>query len=606
MEYCICKDEIPQKTIERIRTILNSINISIEEKILERKDKSNNVTSARIYMYNILNFGANGKGISKENALASAYGEFMERLQNGFIFRFCGNSYYFSPDEKIYNTKDLLKNNEMVKILKDENTTNQIIDISHNKLFLYCMAKTLEKHKIKKLKKGQTVVVPFVSVKTKKKIFLPIILLQNFLQGTNGGAAGNTYEEAIVQGLSEICERYTIKKIFEERLSLPTIPSSYYCNFPVLSKLIKYIENNGYKITIKDASCGQKIPSVCTIFEDIKFPDNKISLSFCAHPNLQIAIERTLTEFLQGKDISNDSFRKMFFKEEVLDTFSSGEIYQLVIAGNPVFDKNSEIIKILNNSVDSYEFCFDTWNSQFISDNKILMKKLIDSLGSFVNDIYIRDCSFLGFPAVYIFIPEMSLCRTCEQEEINNHMDYCRWSNYSFGFVKNTESVDSLINAYNVDKYTSFSIGVSSLSSYYILLLCYILKDDKERILLYLNNISRVVEHYKKIGKDVRKYEIYEILRSYYELKLENIDENKIYEILSQNYNQQKIEKLRNLFKNLSFEYIKNQIRNNPDYLIDIKNKKVKKQVKELNKNLYSLLKNNISNQEKIVNVLSF
>ena len=142
---------------------------------------------------------------------------------------------------------------------------------------------------------------------TKKSIGYSLLSLM-----PKGGVLINTARK-------EVIDEEGVEKIFEERLSLPTIPSSYYYNFPVLSKLIKYIENNGYKITIKDASCGQKIPSVCTIFEDIKFPDNKISLSFGAHPNLQIAIERTLTEFLQGKDISNDSFRKMFFKEEVFE-----------------------------------------------------------------------------------------------------------------------------------------------------------------------------------------------------------------------------------------------------------------------------------------------
>lgn len=51
-------------------------------------------------------------------------------------------------------------------------------------------------------------------------------------------SAGNTIEEAVVQGLSEIIERYIQRRLFIEKPVLPTIPDDYIKNTHIYMKCI--------------------------------------------------------------------------------------------------------------------------------------------------------------------------------------------------------------------------------------------------------------------------------------------------------------------------------------------------------------------------------
>ena len=79
------KDKNPIETIKTIKTILKSLGIKIREYPL--KSISNSYYSIRIEIKGFYNMGSNGKGISKEFAMASAYAELMERLQSRMLIR---------------------------------------------------------------------------------------------------------------------------------------------------------------------------------------------------------------------------------------------------------------------------------------------------------------------------------------------------------------------------------------------------------------------------------------------------------------------------------------------------------------------------------------
>lgn len=76
------KDKLPLETINLIKKILSENKIKIKESKIT--NINNSVFSVRLELKNIPGVGTNGKGITKEYALASAYAEFMERLQSGF------------------------------------------------------------------------------------------------------------------------------------------------------------------------------------------------------------------------------------------------------------------------------------------------------------------------------------------------------------------------------------------------------------------------------------------------------------------------------------------------------------------------------------------
>ena len=79
----IYKDSSPERTVEKIKEILNSYGITVVE--------GQWTESGIEHCYSIrltvagTSFGSNGKGLTKEFALASAYGELMERMQLGLF-----------------------------------------------------------------------------------------------------------------------------------------------------------------------------------------------------------------------------------------------------------------------------------------------------------------------------------------------------------------------------------------------------------------------------------------------------------------------------------------------------------------------------------------
>ena len=227
-----------------------------------------------------------------------------------------------------------------------------------------------------------TVVVPFVSVKTKKEQLLPINEIK-FLQGSNGCASGNTFEEAIVHGLSEICARFSMKKIFENKINLPIIPKDAYENYEKIVELIEYIENNGIKITLKDASLGMNLPVVCAIFEDQNSENNSIHISFGAHPTLPIAIEKAITKFLQDNMIENETARKRSNHINTYDTDSTTRIVKILAENYCAFSKNSKHIENLLSEKANYEYTVETWHTDKKANNKIFEKELIQKQQNF-------------------------------------------------------------------------------------------------------------------------------------------------------------------------------------------------------------------------------
>ena len=78
------KEVLPEKTVERLKRLLNDLGIEVEEQWIDTS--SVGTYSLRINVKGT-NIGQNGKGMTKEYAMASGYAEFFERFQNG-MFRF--------------------------------------------------------------------------------------------------------------------------------------------------------------------------------------------------------------------------------------------------------------------------------------------------------------------------------------------------------------------------------------------------------------------------------------------------------------------------------------------------------------------------------------
>lgn len=242
---------------------------------------------------------ANGKGASKKAALASALGEYFERLSTNYFFsdfylgdKAANGEFVHYPSEKwfaIPQDNSLPKGLLSPKLMKfydpdHELTATDLIDLQSSN------------------GKRGICALPFVQQSDGKTIYVPVNLIAN-LYASNGMSAGNTANEARVQGLSEIFERYTKNKIIAEATSLPSIPNQVLNRYPAVLAAIDALEKEGFPIYCFDASLGGEFPVICVVLFN---PQNGTCYaSFGAHPNFGVALERTVTELLQGRSLKD-------------------------------------------------------------------------------------------------------------------------------------------------------------------------------------------------------------------------------------------------------------------------------------------------------------
>jgi ribosomal protein S12 methylthiotransferase accessory factor len=129
-------------------------------------------------------------------------------------------------------------------------------------------------------------------------VWFPVNIIGN-LYVSNGMSAGNTPMEARTQALSEILERHIKFRIISEGLCLPDVPEAVIARYPGIAAGIAGLRAAGFGILVKDASLGGEFPvmNVTLLHPD----DQGCFSSFGAHPRFEIALERALTELLQGR-----------------------------------------------------------------------------------------------------------------------------------------------------------------------------------------------------------------------------------------------------------------------------------------------------------------
>lgn len=257
----------------------------------------------------------NGKGASKESALCSALGEFIERLSCNFFY----NDQYFGeeiadaefvhyPQEKWFQPGP---NDELPEQILDERTRafydpdgelrgSHLIDTNSGRTDRGIVSLPFERHS-----DGETV-------------YFPSNLIEN-LYLSNGMSAGNTLAEAKVQCLSEIFERAVKKQIIEDEIALPEVPQAVLAQYPNIVAGIQALEEQGFPVLVKDASLGGQFPVMCVTLMNPR--TGGVFASFGAHPRFEVALERSLTELLQGRsfeglnDLPPPTFNSMAVSE---------------------------------------------------------------------------------------------------------------------------------------------------------------------------------------------------------------------------------------------------------------------------------------------------
>ena len=152
---------------------------------------------------------SNGKGASQKAALASALGEYFERLSTNYFFtdfylgqQIANGDFVHYPSEKWFpiEDEDLRPNGILDPVLLD----------------FYDPAQELTPDLLIDLQSGNgergIVALPYVRQSDQQTVYIPQAIINN-LYVSNGMSAGNSKNEARVQGLSEVFERYVKNRI---------------------------------------------------------------------------------------------------------------------------------------------------------------------------------------------------------------------------------------------------------------------------------------------------------------------------------------------------------------------------------------------------------
>jgi len=364
-------------------------------------------------------FATNGKGVCADHALASAYGEFMERMQNLIVFK----RYAYNPEKA--NRDFVCDPNE--KKYPIENWPELPTDFE-NATFAFESQTYLQAYEKMKKKNIDCEFVPFYDVKKEAIQYLPYQLIYHS-HTSNGMSAGNTPEEAISQGISEVLERYALKQLYFGKITPPTIPHDYIKkNAPEQYRIIKQLEETAKcKIIVKDCSLNKGIPSVATaiIFQD---PCRFIPC-VGTDPIWQLALERCLTEPCQGIDVLD------FHKSTPLKL--TAEQHEEITISNFKNIHTTDIGLFPTAFFDSkFSYEFNGFPEVKIDNYKEKLKCLINVVEQLNHNMYVRDVSFLGFPAYHVVVPGMSEVYPVNFSEMSSQNSFWQIDNLSVENLK--------------------------------------------------------------------------------------------------------------------------------------------------------------------------
>ncbi len=340
---------------------------------------------------------SNGKGTLSDASVASALGEYIERLQtNNFFVDFYLPQRDYYPDAVAFETGEACLSDELRAVYDPDSelSDEDLVDFNSD-----------HEEKI--------VALPFEKRSSGEKVYIPLNILSN-LYVSNGLATGNTPPEAQVQALSEILERYVKIEIIKNGYALPAYPDETLRSFANLYRDLTALREAGFIVEVLDASLGGKYPVTAISLIN---PDNgTLFVSFGAHPILEVSLERTMTELMQGRTLENlDAFEVPTFDMSVIaDSFNLESHF---------IDSNGRLGFGFLSSAKSFEFASWQYDGDGSEAEYGYLSDIIRSMGK---EIYLREYTYLGFYSCQMIVPGVSEVYPIE-DMIYNNKNSAKW-----------------------------------------------------------------------------------------------------------------------------------------------------------------------------------
>lgn len=387
--FIVGKDASLESTIATMQAKLANIGFHVIEK--SWLNPVANIWSVHLAERDCPIMFTNGKGATKLAALASALGEFFERISNNYFWthyylgdKIANQSYTHYPQERWFEIEDNdvwpqeLLSPELHAFYNPENSIPASMLVDHNS--------------------GNTArgicALPYVRQRDGATVWFPVNIIGN-LYVSNGMSAGNTPNEARTQALSEIFERHVKFRVIAEGLCLPEVPDEVIARYPRIAADIADLRAAGFGLLVKDASLGGEYPVMNVTL--LNPHDQGCFSSFGAHPRFEIALERALTELLQGRGLDAlGGFPEPGFDLEEVASSPNLEIH---------FVDSSGIMhwNFLGNTPD---FEFVDWNFSNTTDEDYAWS--VARIHADGLDAYIADFTHLGVYACRVLVPSIS------------------------------------------------------------------------------------------------------------------------------------------------------------------------------------------------------
>jgi ribosomal protein S12 methylthiotransferase accessory factor len=393
--HILGKDAALEETIGKARELLGTHGFPIE--LVSSKNPVRNCWSVHLRSAQCPQLYTNGKGGSQLASEASAILEFFERLSTNLFFfdyylgeRSAENDFLFYPSEKWFPIED----SELIPTHHPDGT-----ELLNETLWAFynpdgeLTPELLRDNNSDNAARG-IAALPFEHLGSKETVYFPVSILTN-IYVSNGMAAGNTPAECRAQALAEIIERYVKNKIIAGGICLPDVPQSVIDRTPHIQRALEELREHGFTILVKDASLGGQYPVVCVLL--INPADGGCYASFGASCRFEVALERTVTELLQGRGLDQlDSFERPSADADAVADILNLESHFIDSVG----------LLSWNMFGDTPDYQFNDWDFQGTTAEEYERLKAIITDGGF--DAYCAEYEQCGIYTCRILVPGMS------------------------------------------------------------------------------------------------------------------------------------------------------------------------------------------------------
>ena len=294
------KIDTPQNTIDRIVTGFDRLGYTIRYRPFTVADR---IHWSQISIDSI-KLQCQGKGMTPELAKASAHAELAERFSGGLFFQDFEEQVRFNLPALYSRQVSRFLNYEWLEGYANSHQDRLKGDYLPIESLL-CKQTHLSSADLEKIKNSQMARhwVDGYSAMQDKTVKVPINFIA-YINASNGMAAGNTLEEAMIQASCEIFERFTQIRVIGPETIIPSIDRETLQN-ERLKSMIEFYEEQNVEIVLKDFSLDGLVPSIGVLFINHNLRpgrwEHKILVPGVSF-TMDEALSRCLTEITQGRN----------------------------------------------------------------------------------------------------------------------------------------------------------------------------------------------------------------------------------------------------------------------------------------------------------------